>query len=77
VEAGEPMPLASSPRLRVRGSNITQLVDRLEADKLVRRVHDAADRRSLRPPSRRPAARPSRPGSEESGRGPQEALARR
>jgi DNA-binding MarR family transcriptional regulator len=29
-------------------SNITQLVDRLEADKLVRRVDDAADRRSLR-----------------------------
>src|SRR5213076_2244255 len=27
---------------------ITQLVDRLEADKLVRRVDDAADRRSLR-----------------------------
>jgi DNA-binding MarR family transcriptional regulator len=29
-------------------SNITQLVDRLEADRLVRRVDDPADRRSLR-----------------------------
>ena len=29
-------------------SNITQLVDRLESDKLVRRVDDPDDRRSLR-----------------------------
>jgi DNA-binding MarR family transcriptional regulator len=29
-------------------SNITQLVDRLESDKLVRRVDDPKDRRSLR-----------------------------
>jgi DNA-binding MarR family transcriptional regulator len=29
-------------------SNITQLVDRLEADGLVRRVNDPSDRRSVR-----------------------------
>jgi DNA-binding MarR family transcriptional regulator len=29
-------------------SNITQLVDRLESEKLVKRVDDAQDRRSLR-----------------------------
>ena len=49
VEAGEPVPLGelASQCACVR-SNITQLVDRLEADKLVRRVDDPADRRSLR-----------------------------
>jgi DNA-binding MarR family transcriptional regulator len=29
-------------------SNMTQLIDRLEADKLVRRVDDPGDRRSIR-----------------------------
>ena len=49
VEAGEPVSLGelASQCACVR-SNITQLVDRLEADKLVRRVDDPADRRSLR-----------------------------
>ena len=49
VEADEPVPLGelASQCACVR-SNITQLVDRLEADKLVRRVDDPADRRSLR-----------------------------
>ncbi|HEX2722674.1 MAG TPA: MarR family transcriptional regulator, partial [Gemmatimonadaceae bacterium] len=35
-------------RLSCVRSNITQLVDRLEADGLVRRVGDPADRRSVR-----------------------------
>src|SRR2546428_4401875 len=49
VEAGEPVPLGElAARCACVRSNITQLVDRLEADKLVRRVDDAADRRSLR-----------------------------
>jgi DNA-binding MarR family transcriptional regulator len=34
-------------RLACVKSNVTQLVDRLEADHLVRRVPDAADRRSI------------------------------
>jgi DNA-binding MarR family transcriptional regulator len=47
VEAGEPLPLgALAERLTCVRSNITQLVDRLEADGLVRRVDDPADRRS-------------------------------
>ena len=49
VEADEPVPLGElAARCACVRSNITQLVDRLEADKLVRRVDDAADRRSLR-----------------------------
>ena len=47
VEAGEPLSLgALAERLTCVRSNITQLVDRLEADGLVRRVDDPADRRS-------------------------------
>ncbi len=49
AEAGEPVPLselaAGSSCVR---SNMTQLVDRLEADGLVRRVDDPADRRIVR-----------------------------
>lgn len=49
VEAGEPIPLGSlAERLSCVRSNITQLVDRLEADGLVARVHDPRDRRSVR-----------------------------
>ena len=49
VEADEPVPLGElAARCACVRSNITQLVDRLEADKLVRRIDDAADRRSLR-----------------------------
>jgi DNA-binding MarR family transcriptional regulator len=49
VEADEPVPLGElAARCACVRSNITQLVDRLEADKLVRRVDDPADRRSLR-----------------------------
>ena len=47
--AGEPLTLGDlAARLSCVRSNITQLVDRLEADGLVRRVDDAADRRSVR-----------------------------
>ncbi|HXM82725.1 MAG TPA: MarR family transcriptional regulator [Burkholderiales bacterium] len=49
VEADEPVTLGElAAKCACVRSNITQLVDRLEADKLVRRVDDAADRRSLR-----------------------------
>ena len=47
--AGEAVPLGElAEQCACVRSNITQLVDRLEADKLVRRVDDPADRRSLR-----------------------------
>jgi len=49
VEAGQPVALGElAERCACVRSNITQLVDRLEADALVRRVDDPADRRSLR-----------------------------
>jgi len=49
VEAGEPLPLgALAERCACVRSNITQLVDRLEADKLVARADDPRDRRSVR-----------------------------
>jgi len=48
VEAGEPVSLGElAERCACVRSNITQLVDRLEADRLVARVDDPADRRSL------------------------------
>jgi DNA-binding MarR family transcriptional regulator len=49
VEADEPISLGElAAQCACVRSNITQLVDRLEADKLVRRLDDPADRRSLR-----------------------------
>jgi DNA-binding MarR family transcriptional regulator len=49
VEAGQPVALGElAERCACVRSNITQLVDRLETDALVRRVEDPADRRSLR-----------------------------
>ena len=49
VEAGEPVTLSAlAERLSCVRSNITQLVDRLESEGLVRRVSDANDRRSIR-----------------------------
>jgi len=49
AEAGEPLTLSElAARLSCVRSNITQLVDRLEADDLVRRVDDPNDRRSVR-----------------------------
>jgi len=48
VQKGEPIPLGVLSReLHCVKSNITQLVDRLEADKLVRRMPDPNDRRSV------------------------------
>ncbi len=48
VAAGGPVPLgALSLRAGCVKSNITQLVDRLEAEHLVRRVPDPEDRRSI------------------------------
>jgi len=47
TEAGESMPLGQlAERLSCVKSNITQLVDRLEADGLVSRVGDPGDRRA-------------------------------
>ena len=49
VKESEPLPLSElAARLSCVRSNITQLVDRLEADGLVRRVSDPSDRRSVR-----------------------------
>ena len=49
IEAGEPLSLGElAARLTCVRSNITQLVDRLEADRLVRRVEDPTDRRGKR-----------------------------
>ena len=49
AQAAEPLPLSQlAVRQSCVRSNMTQLVDRLEADGLVRRVEDPADRRSVR-----------------------------
>ncbi len=49
VVAGEPLPLGTlAERCACVRSNITQLVDRLEAEKLVVRAADPRDRRSVR-----------------------------
>jgi len=49
VESGEPLSLSEcAARMTCVRSNITQLIDRLEADGLVRRVDDPADRRGVR-----------------------------
>jgi len=49
VAAGEPLPLgALAERSACVRSNITQLVDRLESEKLVIRADDPHDRRSIR-----------------------------
>jgi len=48
VHVGEPLPLTRLAERRVCvKSNITQLIDRLEADGLVRRMDDPKDRRSV------------------------------
>lgn len=49
VKAGEPLSLSEcATRMTCVRSNITQLMDRLEADGLVRRLEDPADRRAVR-----------------------------
>ena len=48
MEAGEPLPLGSlAERCSCVRSNMTQLIDRLEADRLVERVQEPKDRRSV------------------------------
>jgi DNA-binding MarR family transcriptional regulator len=48
VEAGEPLSLSEcAKRMTCVRSNITQLMDRLEVDGLVRRVNDPEDRRAV------------------------------
>ncbi len=49
VEAGEPLSLSEfAKKMACVRSNITQLMDRLEADDLVRRMEDPRDRRAVR-----------------------------
>ena len=49
VSADEPLPLCElAARLSCVRSNMTQLVDRLEAEQLVKRVDDPSDRRSVK-----------------------------
>lgn len=49
VDAGDPITLSElAAKVSCVRSNMTQLVDRLEADGLVRRVDDPSDRRSVR-----------------------------
>lgn len=49
VRAGEPVSLGEcATKMTCVRSNITQLVDRLEADGLVRRVDDPTDRRGVK-----------------------------
>lgn len=49
AEAGEPLALGSlAERCSCVRSNMTQLIDRLEGDKLVERVDDPSDRRSIK-----------------------------
>lgn len=49
VEADSPLSLSEcANRMTCVRSNITQLMDRLESDGLVRRVEDPADRRAVR-----------------------------
>ncbi|HUE81345.1 MAG TPA: MarR family transcriptional regulator [Pyrinomonadaceae bacterium] len=49
VQAGEPLPLGRlAEKISCVKSNMTQLMDRLEADGLVTRVSDSTDRRCVR-----------------------------
>jgi len=49
VAAETPLPLSElADRLHKARSNATQLIDRLEADGLVKRIHDPRDRRIVR-----------------------------
>lgn len=49
VEAGEPLSLSEcAKRMTCVRSNITQLMDRLEVDGLVRRIDDPQDRRTIK-----------------------------
>lgn len=48
VKAGEPLPLGQlAAQMSCARSNVTQLVDRLEAEGLAERVRDTSDRRAV------------------------------
>jgi DNA-binding MarR family transcriptional regulator len=76
VEAGEPLSLGEcAKKMTCVRSNITQLMDRLEADGLVRRVADPEDRRAVRAAVTRLGAARQAAGAKEVAR-VQAALAR-
>ena len=66
VEAGEPLNLSEcAKKMACVRSNITQLMDRLEADGLVLRVEDPRDRRAVRAAVTRLGAERQAAGAEE------------
>jgi len=66
MEAGEPLSLSECARkMTCVRSNITQLMDRLEADGLVRRVEDPRDRRAVMAELTRLGARRQAAGAKE------------
>jgi len=76
VEAGEPLSLSEcAKKMTCVRSNITQLMDRLEADGLVQRVEDPRDRRAVRAAVTRLGAKRQAAGAREVAR-VQRALAR-
>ena len=69
VEAGEPLNLSEcAKKMSCVRSNITQLMDRLEADGLVRRVEDPQDRRAIRAAVTRLGAKRQAAGAKEVAR---------
>ena len=63
VRAGEPLPLTALAKgQHCAPSNMTTLMDRLEADGLVRRVADSVDRRRVRAELTRKGREASRTG---------------
>jgi DNA-binding MarR family transcriptional regulator len=69
VEAGEPLSLSEcAEKMTCVRSNITQLMDRLEADGLVRRVEDPRDRRAVRAAVTRLGAKRQAAGAKEVAR---------
>ncbi len=66
AQAVEPLPLGQiAEQLACVRSNITQLIDRMEAEGLVRRIPDAGDRRSIRATLTEEGRRQYRTGIEE------------
>ncbi len=69
VEAGEPLNLSEcAKKMACVRSNITQLMDRLEADGLVRREEDPDDRRAIRAAVTAQGARRQAAGAKEVAR---------
>lgn len=66
MEAGEPLNLSEcAKKMTCVRSNITQLMDRLEADGLIRRVEDPRDRRGVRAAVTRLGAKRQAAGAKE------------